>query len=138
MSDLATDPALPFVEDGLVADPEAAVGSRIALRASRCGTCGRIEFPALADCPAEGAAVEEVELGPDAVLHGFTEVLHAPPGAEVDVPYTLAVAAFAGNLAVLGRLESHVPVDGLTIGDPVEVVMSTYRQGRTYAFRPVP
>ena len=86
-----------FVKPDLVGQPDADTGARLTLRGSRCTSCGRVEFPALTDCPADGDAVEYIELGPDAVLQGFTEVLHPPPGAEVDVPYTLAVAAFPGE-----------------------------------------
>lgn len=132
----AVGPFGPFVLDHLVWEPDAEPGGRISLRGSRCGACGRVELPALSSCPADGGAVTDVRLGPDATLAGFTEVLHPPPGAEVDVPYTLAVASFAeAGLSVLGRLDTHAPVDALTIGDPVEVVMGTYRNGRTYVFR---
>ncbi len=108
----------------------------VALRASRCPTCGRTEFPALDTCPACGAEAAPVALGPSATLAGFTEVLHPPPGAEVDVPYTIAVAAFAdGNLAVMGLLDGHVPSGDLVVGARLEVCELATRTAAMYGFR---
>ena len=91
-----------------MSDAGANPGQRVALRGSGCPSCHRVEFPALDVCPACGSDVHPVELGPEATLAGFTEVLHPPPGAQVDVPYTVAVAAFEENLAVLGLLDRHI------------------------------
>jgi uncharacterized OB-fold protein len=108
----------------------------VTLRASRCPACTRVEFPALTTCPACGSAAVSVTLGPTASIAGFTEVLHAPPGAEVDVPYTIAVAAFGdANLAVMGLLDQHVPCTELAIGDPLTVCVVATRTGSTYGFR---
>jgi uncharacterized OB-fold protein len=118
--------------DALFADE----GGRITLQASTCPSCNRTEFPALTRCPTCGSDASPVGLGPNAVLAGFTEVLHSPPGAEVDVPYTIAIAAFAdANLAVLGLLDHHVPSDELTFGLPLEVCRVETRTDSTYGFR---
>lgn len=128
-----------FVDDRLVVDPSRTVGALTALRASRCRTCHRTEFPALGGCPADDGPVDEVALGPDAVLVGFTEVLHPPPGAQVEVPYTLAVARFADHdLDVLGLLEDHAPVDQLAVGARLHVVAVPFGGGRTYGYRLAP
>ena len=124
-----------FVRDDLVWDATTPIGSSVALRGSLCRSCGRVEFPALAACPACDGEIDHVPLGPDAVLSGFTEVLHPPPGALVDVPYTLAVAAFAENLSVLGLLDHHVPVAELEIGAPLEVCVVAFGGGATYGYR---
>lgn len=112
-------------------------GSVAQLRASRCDSCGRAEFPAMDICPACGSEAEAVPLGPACKLTGSTEVLHAPPDAKVDVPYTVAVAGFAdANLAVMGLLDSHIPVGELPLGTDLEVCVRDYGAGLTYAFRP--
>ena len=127
---------MSFVLDSLVTDPTAAVGTTATLRASHCSACGRTEFPALTSCPACGAEASTIALGPEATLGGFTAVLHAPPGAAVDVPYTLAVATFAdANLAVMGLLDQHVAPDELQIGQPLEVCIVATREATTYGFR---
>lgn len=111
-------------------------GDRVTLTGSRCLLCGRVEFPALGACPVCGATAEATALGPQATLTGFTEVLHPPPGAEVEVPYTLVVGAFAdANLAVMGLLDPHVPSEELVLGQVLEVCAVTTRTTTTYGFR---
>ena len=54
----------------------------------------------------------------------------------MSVPYTLAVAAFDGNISVLGVLLPYRPCDDLEIGLPLEtVVYEPYEGASTYAFR---
>jgi uncharacterized OB-fold protein len=111
-------------------------GSSTRLLASRCPSCDRVEFPALADCPTCNLPAVPTTLGPTARLHGCTEVLHAPPDALVDVPYTIAVAAFdEADIAVMGLLEDHLPVEELALGAALEVCTKTHDGGTTYAFR---
>ena len=124
-----------FVRDDLVWDPNATPGTATALRGSQCRECGRTEFPRLAECPACGGGIDDVRLGPEATLAGFTEVLHPPPGALVEVPYTIALAAFAQNLTVMGVLDHHMAAVNLAIGTPLEVCVVEYGEGRTYGFR---
>jgi uncharacterized OB-fold protein len=109
-----------------------------ALQASTCASCGRTEFPALSDCPSCGGEASPRTLGPQATLAGFTSVLHPPPGARIPVPYTLAVAAFEGNISVLGVLAPYRPVEDLRIGQPLETILyAPYEGASTYAFRVV-
>lgn len=112
-------------------------GDAALLRASTCDACGRTEFPAAgATCPNCAGPSREIALGPAAHLVNFTEVLHRPPGAEVDVPYTIAVAGFgASNVAVLGVLDHHVPSAELEIGQPLEVCVVATRTAATFGFR---
>jgi uncharacterized OB-fold protein len=118
--------------EALLADED----GRITLHASVCPSCNRTEFPALTMCPTCGSDASPIGLGPDAVLAGFTEILHPPPGAGVEVPYTIAVAAFAdANLAVMGLLDHHIPSDELMIGLPLEVCRVETRTDSTYGFR---
>lgn len=130
-----TSTAPEHIRADLLWEPLSA-GKTARLRASRCSACGRTEFPAVDGCPACGAASEEIALGPTAVLRGFTEVLHAPPDAKLEVPYTVAVAGFPdANLAVMGLLAEHVPAAELAAGAPLEVCVLDYGAGLTYAFR---
>lgn len=87
-------------------------------------------------CPVCLTATVDEPLGPRAELGGFTAVLHAPPGARVDVPYTIGVAAFAENLSVMGLMVDAIPLDELELGAPLQVqVVEPFAGGRTYGFR---
>jgi uncharacterized OB-fold protein len=111
-------------------------GDRALLRASKCEECGRTEFPAHTTCPACASPSNQITLGPAGRLLGFTEVLHQPPGAELDVPYTIAVAAFDDvNLAVMGVLDHHMRSQDLEVGQPLEVTVVATRDSATYGFR---
>ena len=88
--------------------PTAAGGSVVTLSGSRCGSCGRVEFPALRVVSRLwDTDRSRPRSGPVGTLHGFTEILHPPPDARVEVPYTIGVAAFDGKLAVLGLMEEY-------------------------------
>jgi uncharacterized OB-fold protein len=124
-----------LVDPTLLAEGQVA-GDGALLRASKCGDCTRTEFPAHTVCPSCASASTEVLLGPAARLVSFTEVLHQPPGAEIDVPYTIVVAGFdADNLAVMGVLDHHVPSEELEVGQPLEVCVVPTRESATYGFR---
>ena len=127
-----------LVKDGLLWDPDAAVGAPVALCASRCTACARIEFPAQSTCPSCQSDAVPVRLGPDATLAGFTAVLHAPPDAKVPVPYVIGVAAFDGDLSVMGLVTGGLPFEELVLGLPLTVrVIEPYAGARTYGFDPV-
>jgi uncharacterized OB-fold protein len=77
-------------------------------------------------------------LGPDAVLVGFTSVLHPPPGALVDAPYHVGVARYESGISVIGLLVDVDDVDDVRVGTPVETTSVEIAPGRlTYGFRPV-
>lgn len=125
-----------FVDERLVVDAAAPAGSAAQLRATSCASCGRTEFPAIdGPCPACGATTAERPLGPAAVLRGFTEVLHQPPGAAVQTPYTVAVGGFPEGVSVMGLFLPHTAVDQLAVGDALEVCVAEIPGARTYAFR---
>ena len=110
-------------------------GDKALLRASKCEECGRTEFPAHSTCPACTALSTEVTLGPSARLVSFTEVLHQPPGADMDVPYTIVVAGFDGdNLAVIGVLDHHVSTDQLEVGQRLEACVVATGSASTFGF----
>jgi uncharacterized OB-fold protein len=108
----------------------------LALRGSRCTSCRRAEFPARSICPACQSPSDPFPLGPHARLGSATSVLHAPPGAQVTVPYTVAVARFDGNLSVLGLLDSDPGPEPPPPDTPLEVVSYVLDDGSvSYAFR---
>ena len=132
-----TDIAMP-VREGLLVDVEQVrPGDAVCLQGSTCEDCGRMEFPGRVECPWCGGPSVPAPLGPDAVLVGFTAVLHPAPGSLVEAPYDIGVARFAGGLHVMGLLLA-TPTDGVALGDPIEVCAVEVPDGRlTYSFRRV-
>jgi uncharacterized OB-fold protein len=104
-------------------------GQPVRLRASRCQACGRWEFPARDYCPRcdEDAAghgphgeVVADQLSSEAVVSGFTAILHAPPGALIQTPYTVVLAAHPEGVSVIGVLLAGF--DEVTAGQAVHTV----------------
>jgi uncharacterized OB-fold protein len=127
----ATGRHLIFTDDPL------SPGQSIQLRASRCSSCHRTEFPARGICPACAAQSVQVELSGRGRLVGFSAVLHAPPGALVEVPYWIGVTQFDEAVSILGLIEG--PGEGLVIGDEVECIVLCPAEGlTTYGFRLAP
>ena len=104
---------------------------------------GRSHFPRLPACPYTGADdVEEVELGRDATLWGWTAVTAPPPGYEGEVPYGFGVVELTDErLRVITRLTESDPAK-LSHGQPMHLVadvLHTDADGTdvvTYAFAP--
>jgi uncharacterized OB-fold protein len=124
---------LPAVRDGLFGE-SASVGEPLRLWASHCGGCGRMEFPAAPACPACGQPSPVEDLASEAILVGYTSVLHAPPGSKIPVPYSVGVACFGDELCVMGLLEeaAHEPRVGAAV---TTVACSVAGEAVTYAFR---
>ncbi|HEY3716129.1 MAG TPA: zinc ribbon domain-containing protein [Jatrophihabitantaceae bacterium] len=119
----------PVVDSVLFLD--APVGERTALRASRCETCGRVEFPRRTSCPACGTESVPCDLSGSARLRVLTAVLAPPPGAKVPAPYQVGVAEFDEGVCVIGLVDGDA-----TKGDQVvPFVHEPYEDGRTFAFR---
>ena len=113
---------------------EVVPGAVVELQASRCGACGRTEFPARTSCPACGAPAARTALGTRGRLCGFTSVLHPPPGSLVEVPYHVGVVELDGAVRVMGLVDG--PADALAVGLPVDTVARTAAQDLvTYGFR---
>jgi len=127
---------LPYLEPRLIAsdDGGAPPGERIELAASRCDACDRIDFPRRDTCPACSGPVSGAQLS-TGTLAGFTSVLHPPPGARVETPYHLGVAAFPEGISVLGQLLVD-SLEQVSIGDALEVVATEVDGTVTYGFRP--
>lgn len=133
---------LPYLEPDLFVhsdDAEEALGAspgaQLQLAASLCPTCDRADFPRRDACPACLGPVDDIVLTDSAVLSGFTSVLHPPPGALVQTPYHIGIAAFPEGVSVLGQLLVD-SLDEVSIGDAVSVVATEVDGSATYAFRP--
>lgn len=115
--------------------PGAEPGTSVRLAASRCQACDRVDFPRRSDCPSCGGPVTDVSLSEGAVLGGSTSVLHPPPGALVETPYNIGVAAFPEGISILGQLLVR-SLDEVQLGDPLAVVATEVDGTVTYGFRP--
>jgi uncharacterized OB-fold protein len=116
-----------------VDDRPPVVGEPLRLQASRCPACVRWEFPALDYCPGCSGPVEIGALSNHARVGGFTAVLHAPPGAQVEVPYSVVFASFPEGVDILGVVNADV--DQLDLGDKVETVGVQVGDRIGYGFR---
>ena len=73
--------------------------------------------------------------GPGGDARPLHRVLHQPPDAKVQAPYTVAVAAFdAAGIAVLGLLDRYTPGEQLRFGAKLHVTVLDYDGGSCYAF----
>jgi uncharacterized OB-fold protein len=128
------------VTDGLF---RTAADGSIALVGGYSPTSTKYHFPRLPACPYTGADdVEEVELGRDATLWGWTAVTAPPPGYEGEVPYGFGVVELTNErLRVITRLTESDPAK-LSYGQPMHLVadvLHTDADGAdvvTYAFAP--
>jgi uncharacterized OB-fold protein len=128
------------VTDGLF---RTAADGSIALVGGYSPSSAKYHFPRLPACPYTGADdVEEVELGRDATLWGWTAVTAPPPGYEGEVPYGFGVVELTSErLRVITRLTESDPAE-LRYGQPMHLVadvLHTDPDGTdvvTYAFAP--
>jgi uncharacterized OB-fold protein len=108
-------------------------GELVRLRASNCPACARWEFPALTYCPGCDGRPESSALSEQATVIGVTAVLHPPPGALVEVPYTVALAAFPEGVAVLGVVTA--ALGDVPLGQRVETVAMLIGERVGYGFQ---
>jgi uncharacterized protein len=114
------------VTEEIVVKGSPKVGDDASLRASHCLSCGRWEFPYRDYCPGCGSqSVSDGALSSRARVIGTTAVLHQPPGALVEAPYTVALAAFPEGVSVLGLVQDvpfeDVPIDAEVVATVVEL-----------------
>ncbi len=98
---------------------------------SRCRGCGQLAFPprpGCARCRSEEHDWEEIT-EPGQLLT-YTSVRYGPAGFEDQVPYTLAVAAFAGGVNVFGQMSPDVATDHIRVGMKVSAVTRRLPGGR--------
>jgi len=113
------------------------------LRAARCGTCDKLQFPAAPTCPyCGGDRTTPTLVGPAGVLRLFTVVANRPPGYRGPLPYGFGVVELHGtDLEVIARLTQADPAR-LRPGLPVTLVIEALCEDDdgtpvlTYAFAP--
>jgi uncharacterized protein len=112
------------------------------LLGGHCGACGRLHFPAGADCPycsAEGCAPRP--LGDRGTLYLFTTVVNRPPGYTGEVPFGFGVIELPEGVRLIARLTETDP-STLDFGMPMRLTFVPLhiddegRQVMTYAFAP--
>jgi uncharacterized protein len=110
-----------------------APGDVVRLRASYCVSCDRWEFPARSYCPTCSASPEERPLSSEAKVALTTAVLHQPPGALVEAPYTVALAEFPEGISIMGVVSDRAFED-VRIGQPLTTVAVQVGNSLGYAF----
>lgn len=94
---------------------------------SKCKKCGAAYFPPRADCC--GCLSNDMEwfdvVGTGKLVSSST-LSYAPTGFEKDLPYTIALARFNGDIQVFGRLSKTIKPEEIAVGmdllvSPVEL-----------------
>jgi uncharacterized OB-fold protein len=119
-------------------DLDAEPGTLIRLSVAVCSDCARSSFPATETCAWCGTATFRQPLESAGRLVAATAVLHSTPGAEVDVPYLVALVRFDdARLDVLGTVAGTSDVEALRPGTAVTVVAAAPfpDDRRHYAYR---
>lgn len=95
---------------------------------SQCSPCGYIAFPRRPVCPAcLSRHVAEARIGQRARLESFAVARQAPPG--FSAPYIQALVRLEEGPVVFTMVTGCEPLDdGLTIGQPMELVIEPIRQ----------
>lgn len=139
MNQTRSEPTL--IRQGLLVEPDTtaaplAAGDVAQLAASQCTPCGHVEFPRLSHCPTCGERAEPIGLATEATLAGFSSVLHAPPGAGIEVPYDVGVAQFPEGICVMGLLLGAAEDEPPILGATLETVVAEVFPGcLSYAFQ---
>jgi len=84
---------------------------------TRCTGCGAAYFPPRADCCAcLSSNMEWFDLVGPGKLVSYSTLSYAPTGFEKDLPYTLGLVRFEGDLQAFGRLSKTIKPEELTVG----------------------
>lgn len=126
---------LEVVREGLLEEAVPTPGKTVALRASRCGACSLVAFPARSHCEGCGEEVDAIALSTRATLDAHTEVIHPPPDARVEVPYGVGLAVFPEGIAIVGLLDDELRQHA-RIGAAIETfAYEAYPGHITYGYR---
>ncbi len=105
-----------------------------ALLGSRCTSCGNFAFPKetffCRNPECAGTEFEETELSRTGTVWSYTDACYQPPdpyrAADPYVPFAIAAVELAAEqMVVMGQVDGSVGVDGLHIGQEVELVLDT-------------
>jgi uncharacterized OB-fold protein len=124
-----TKTRVPAIEGWFTLDEQAP-----ALLGSRCTTCGNFAFPketfSCRNPACAGTEFEETELSRTGTVWSYTDACYQPPdpyrASDPYVPFALAAVELAAEqMVVMGQVAGGVGVDGLHVGQPVELVLDT-------------
>jgi uncharacterized protein len=115
ISQTKVTPLISYLEKGVVAG-------------TRCKNCGKLYFPARADCvDCRKSAVEWVPIEGKTRLITFTEVYFGPPAFEQSTPYILGLAEFENGLRVFAPISHDLHRAELKVG--LELVLKSRHSG---------
>ena len=105
-----------------------------ALLGSRCTTCGNFAFPKetyfCRNPECQGREFADTTLSRFGRVWSYTDACYQPPkpyeAADPYVPFAIAAVELAAEkMVVMGQVVPGVGVDGLSVGDEVELVLDT-------------
>ena len=120
---------LPAIEGWFTLDEQAP-----ALLGSRCTTCGNFAFPRetffCRNPECAGNEFDETELSRTGTVWSYTDACYQPPdpyrAADPYVPFAIAAVELATEqMVVMGQVAGGIGVDGLHVGQEVELVLDT-------------
>lgn len=105
---------------------------------TRCTKCGNVTFPPQNDCPKCLASEPEwIDLGNEAVLESFTQIVVTPVSFVDYEPYVVAVGRLMEGVKILAWL-SDVQPEQVKVGMRMKLVARTTPDGRpVYEFKPL-
>jgi len=84
---------------------------------TQCNQCGVAYFPPRADCC--GCLSSNMEwfdvVGPGKLV-SYSTLSYAPTGFEKDLPYTIGLLRFEGNIQVFGRISRDIKPEEMAVG----------------------
>lgn len=102
--------------------------------ASKCGKCGKVSFPPVADCSRCLTSEQEyVKLEGDGEIETYTHIMIRPASFRHSEAYTVAIAKMKEGVKVLAWVADSNPED-VQIGAKVRIVAKKSEAGPTYAF----
>ena len=87
------------------------------LAGTQCKKCGKLFFPPRSDC--SFCLSDQMEWAPvkgKGKLISYSTLIYAPTGFEADLPYTIALVEFEGQMKVFGRLGKDIKPENIAIG----------------------
>jgi len=103
---------------------------------TKCHDCGRIFFPARADCyQCLTSNMDWFEVSGTGKLLTFSKLEYAPVGFGDDLPYAIAVLDY-GEFKVFGRIAGDVPEEEIKVGMEMKTVSNKLPNGQiNYVFQ---
>ncbi len=93
---------------------------------SQCQKCGVAYFPPRADCSGcLSSDMKWFDVGGTGKLVTYSTLSYAPTGFEEDLPYTIAIARFKGDIQIFGRLSKTIEPEEIAVG--MDLVISPVR-----------